>query len=47
MQAARMEVRSITIVNDAEWLGGQFSSEAFGAERVGRGACLPMKHPIP
>lgn len=31
IQAARMGVKSILLVNDTPWLGGQFSSEALGA----------------
>jgi len=31
VQAARMGVKDIVLVNDIEWLGGQFSSEAVGA----------------
>lgn len=31
VQAARMGVKSITIVNDIDWLGGQFSAEALAA----------------
>lgn len=37
IQAARMGVKSITIVNDTEWLGGQFTSEALGAIDENRG----------
>ncbi|MBP86394.1 MAG: hypothetical protein CMJ64_06725 [Planctomycetaceae bacterium] len=36
-QAARMGVKSITIVNDIEWLGGQFSAEALVAIDENRG----------
>ena len=37
IQAARMGVKSITLVNDTEWLGGQFSSEALAAIDENRG----------
>lgn len=37
IQAARMGVKSITIVNDIDWLGGQFSAEALVAIDENRG----------
>jgi len=37
IQAARMGVKSITIINDTEWLGGQFSSEALASIDENRG----------
>lgn len=37
VQAARMGVRSIALVNDIDWLGGQFSGEALGAIDENRG----------
>ncbi len=37
IQAARMGVQSIVLVNDIEWLGGQFSAEALVAIDENRG----------
>ena len=37
VQAARMGVRSIVLVNDIDWLGGQFSAEALVAIDENRG----------
>ena len=37
VQAARMGVKSITLVNDLDWLGGQFSAEALVAIDENRG----------
>ncbi len=37
VQAARMGVASIVLVNDIDWLGGQFSAEALGAIDENRG----------
>ncbi len=37
VQAARMGVESIVLVNDIDWLGGQFSAEALGAIDENRG----------
>lgn len=37
IQAARMGVRSITLVNDIDWLGGQFSAEGLVAIDENRG----------
>jgi hypothetical protein len=37
IQAARMGVPSITLVNDITWLGGQFTAEAVGAIDENRG----------
>ncbi len=37
IQAARMGVKSITLVNDIQWLGGQFSAEALVAIDENRG----------
>ncbi|NOX55769.1 MAG: FAD-dependent oxidoreductase [Planctomycetes bacterium] len=37
VQAARMGVRSIVLVNDIEWLGGQFSAESLVAIDENRG----------
>ena len=31
VQAARMGIKKIALVNDIEWLGGQFSAEAMEA----------------
>ena len=31
VQAARLGVRSVALVNDIEWLGGQFTAEGVGA----------------
>lgn len=48
LQAARMGVESITIVNDIDWLGGQFSAEGLvaidenrGPEGYGHGVPFP------
>ena len=45
IQAARLGVESITLVNDIEWLGGQFSAEAVGAIDENRG--VDNKVPFP
>ncbi len=37
VQAARMGVASIILVNDIDWIGGQFSAEALGAIDENRG----------
>ena len=37
IQAARMGVKSITLVNDIEWLGGQFSAESLASIDENRG----------
>ncbi|MFV0444326.1 MAG: FAD-dependent oxidoreductase [Planctomycetaceae bacterium] len=37
VQAARLGVKSIALVNDIDWLGGQFSAEALGAIDENRG----------
>ena len=50
IQAARMGVRSITIVNDIEWLGGQFSAEALVAidENSNQTGVAPgVRHQLP
>lgn len=48
VQAARLGVKSITLVNDIDWLGGQFSAEALvaidenrGPEGYGHGVPFP------
>jgi hypothetical protein len=45
IQAARMGVSNIVIVNDIEWLGGQFTAEAVSAVDENRG--LDNKVPFP
>ncbi|MCG8587656.1 MAG: FAD-dependent oxidoreductase, partial [Pirellulales bacterium] len=47
VQAARMGVKKIVLVNDIEWLGGQFSAEGLGAidENLAHGYGGPV--PIP
>lgn len=47
VQAARMGVERIVVVNDVEWLGGQFSSEALGAIDENRAKDYNGKVPIP
>lgn len=47
VQAARMGVKRIVLVNDIEWLGGQFSAEALGAIDENRGHGYNGKVPIP
>jgi hypothetical protein len=46
-QAARMGVERIVVVNDVEWLGGQFSAEALGAVDENRAKGYNGKVPIP
>ena len=38
IQAARMGVQKIVLVNDIEWLGGQFTAEALVAIDVNSGS---------
>lgn len=47
VQAARMGVKRIVLVNDIEWLGGQFSAEALGAIDENRGHEYNGTVPIP
>ncbi len=47
VQAARMGVKNIVLVNDIEWLGGQFSAEALGAIDENRGHGYDGTVPIP
>lgn len=47
VQAARMGVERIVLVNDIEWLGGQFSSEGLGAIDENRSHGYDGTVPIP
>lgn len=47
VQAARMGVKRIVLVNDIQWLGGQFSAEALGAIDENRGHGYDGTVPIP
>ena len=47
VQAARMGVTNIVLVNDIEWLGGQFSAEALGAIDENRETGYDGTVPIP
>ncbi|EAQ81349.1 FAD-dependent oxidoreductase [Blastopirellula marina] len=47
VQAARMGVKRIVLVNDTNWVGGQFSSEALGAIDENRAHEYNGKVPIP
>ncbi len=47
VQAARMGVKRIVLVNDIEWLGGQFSAEALGAIDENRAHGYNGSVPIP
>ncbi len=47
VQAARMGVRRVVLVNDIEWLGGQFSAEALGAIDENRAHGYDGSVPIP
>lgn len=47
VQASRMGVGKIALVNDIEWLGGQFSSEGLGAIDENRGHGYDGTVPIP
>jgi len=47
VQAARMGVKRIVLVNDIEWLGGQFSAEALGAIDENRAHGYDGSVPIP
>lgn len=47
VQAARMGISKIALVNDIEWLGGQFSSEGLGAIDENRGHGYDGTVPIP
>ena len=47
VQAARMGVERIVLVNDIEWLGGQFSAEGLGAIDENRADGYDGRVPIP
>ncbi|MBL8800156.1 MAG: FAD-dependent oxidoreductase [Planctomycetia bacterium] len=47
IQAARQGVRSIVLVNDIDWLGGQFTAEALGAIDENRGRSGTNDVPFP
>ena len=47
VQAARMGVKRIVLVNDIEWLGGQFTAEALGAIDENRAHGYDGTVPIP
>lgn len=47
VQAARMGIEKIALVNDIEWLGGQFSAEGLGAIDENRGHGYDGTVPIP
>ena len=47
IQAARMGVRRVVLVNDIDWLGGQFSAEALGAIDENRAHGYDGTVPIP
>lgn len=47
VQAARMGVKSIVLVNDTDWLGGQFTSEALGAIDENRARSGTNEVPFP
>ncbi|REK09099.1 MAG: FAD-dependent oxidoreductase [Planctomycetota bacterium] len=47
VQAARMGVERVVLVNDIEWLGGQFSAEALGAIDENRAEGYDGTVPIP
>lgn len=47
VQAARMGVRRIVLVNDIQWLGGQFSAEGLGAIDENRAHGYDGSVPIP
>lgn len=47
VQAARMGIKKIALVNDIEWLGGQFSAEGLGAIDENRGHGYDGTVPIP
>ena len=47
VQAARMGVQNIVLVNDIEWLGGQFSAEGLGAIDENRAHGYDGSVPIP
>lgn len=47
VQAARMGVKRIVLVNDIEWLGGQFSAEGLGAIDENRAVGYDGSVPIP
>ena len=47
VQAARMGVKRIVLVNDIDWLGGQFSAEGLGAIDENRAHGYNGKVPIP
>lgn len=47
LQAARMDVNRIVLVNDIQWLGGQFSAEGLGAIDENRAHGYDGSVPIP
>jgi hypothetical protein len=47
VQAARMGVKRIVLVNDIDWLGGQFSAEGLGAIDENRAQDYDGRVPIP
>lgn len=47
IQAARMDVKRVVLVNDIEWLGGQFSAEGLGAIDENRAHGYDGSVPIP
>ncbi|QDS94340.1 FAD dependent oxidoreductase [Roseimaritima multifibrata] len=47
VQAARMGIKHIVIVNDIEWVGGQFSAEALGAIDENRAHGYDGSVPVP
>lgn len=47
VQAARMGVKRVVLVNDIQWLGGQFSAEGLGAIDENRAHEYSGKTPIP
>ena len=47
IQAARQGVRSIVLVNDIDWLGGQFTAEALGAIDENRAKSGTNETPFP
>jgi hypothetical protein len=47
VQAARMGVKSILLVNDIDWLGGQFTAEALGAIDENRARSGTNEIPFP
>ncbi len=47
VQAARMGIKKIALINDIEWLGGQFSAEGLGAIDENRGHGYDGTVPVP